>query len=127
MFPEMLWWKAYASGWVMNVWDCVGEIAPANDELWEALDFENNFEYVEVGNFRIPIPKQFAGRLTDRALRRIEALCWEVLRFWDSGINISGAYPIPIDTIQELEAALHKYSKPEAEPDLVAWRYMCPR
>jgi len=126
MFPEILWWKAYASGWVMNVWDCVGEVAPADDELWEALDFENSFEYVEVGNFRIPIPKQFAGRLTDRLLRKIEGWCWEVLRFWGSGINISGAYPIPMDMMQELEAMLHKYSKPEAELDLGALRRWMP-
>jgi len=28
MFPEILWWRASASGWVMNVWDCVGETGP---------------------------------------------------------------------------------------------------
>lgn len=47
---------------------------------------------------------------------------WEILRFWHSGINISGTYPIPITLIERLEAILLKYSKPEVEePDLITW------
>jgi len=120
MFQEVLWWKALASGWEMNVWDCIGTIEPV-DEIREELDFENNFEYVRVGNFEVPIPKQFINRLTEKVLRKIEGLCWEILRFWHSGINISGTYPIPITLIERLEAILLKYSKPEVEePDLSA-------
>jgi hypothetical protein len=118
MFPELLWWEAMASGWEMHVWDCRGLIRPKS-HLWEELDFVNRFKYIEVGKFKVPIPEEFAGRLTDKALRKIEGWCWEVLRFWDSGINISGIYPIPIHMLQELEAILYKYSKPSVEePDL---------
>jgi hypothetical protein len=97
--------------WEMVVWDGRAIIRPTKRLLRIWPEAEKRFQYVDIGNnFRIPIPIEFANKLTSKLLRKIEKWCWRVLREQGGAINWSGVYPIPIEAFEELSAILVKYS-----------------
>jgi hypothetical protein len=97
--------------WEMVVWDGKAAIRPTKrlESLWPQV--REKFKYVDVGNFKVPIPLEFVNKLTPKLLRKIEGWCWKVLRTQGGAINWSGVYPISDKALEELSTILVKYSR----------------
>jgi len=101
---KMIELLAEMSNWVLDVWDCHGVLKKVAWGVGYGTKEKIDGEWVDIGYFSIPLKK--GTTITEEEKEKVKEILWEVIRYWDGGINISGFYTVPAHLLEELKSVL---------------------